>query len=352
MKPVATTIITCCIVLCGAAHAQTEQPPYSSTNSAQYADSLQREADSLERRALELEMHLDSIEAKSQGSTNDSGFTEEIARIKHEMLTIRDKITASVKAAINTVHVTDQRAQEPPPPMRVQVLVEEPPPPPKKGAGAFMLSFEYTDFDAAPLEQLAKNDRSLAGIPLSFSDNRMLTLGLTGYHSDDHNVRLGNGLYFGYKSFNSEIYSRLSDTSDTAVYLDSIVTLRVIPISYGFLCEKAFRYDQVDFFAGIMVGGHLTLVVKEEQSAEGMSSFISEDSHSDDEEGRVSVALSPAIYGDIHGGISFALSEGLHLGIEGIIRCAYAYEGFGPGFGDYVTASPGIRLRLSFGKAG
>jgi len=350
MKPYQTFFLTGVILLFAVAHAQTQPVSVPDSSIAKSADELEWEADSLEKRALELEHHLDSLETSSSVNSGDSAFTHEIARIKREMVELKDKIKASVAAALHKVEFVSDEEERPP--EKVRVIITEPVPPCKKGSGAFMLSFEYTDFDVAPLQQLAKNDRSLSGIPLSVSDTRMLTLGFTGYHSDDQHVRLGNGLYLGYKSFNSDIYSRLSDTSDTAIYLDSIVTLRVIPIYYGFLCEKAFRYEQADFFAGIMIGGHVTVVVKEEQSAELISSFISDETSEEGDDGRFSVALSPAIFGDIHGGISFALSERLHAGIDGVIRCAYAYEGFGPGFGDYFTVSPGIRLRLSFGKAG
>jgi len=314
------------------------------------ADSLQRQADSLEQRASELEQQFDMFDTAATGD-NDSGLTGEISRLKQEMVAVREKIKATVSDIVASVDNNKVREEEPAPAAeKVQVVIEEPEP--KKGFGAFCLSFEYTAFDVDPLRHLAKHDRSLTGVPLSFSDNNMLTIGLMGYFSKDNSMRIGNGLSCGYKAFTSDIFTRPSDNSDTAQMSDSIVTLRVIPVNFGFLCEKALRYNPVDFFAGLMVGGHLTVVVKEEQAATLVSSFIGEESIQKEKEPRYSVALSPAVFWDLHGGIAFALSEKMHLGIDGVARFTYAYEGFGAGFGDYLSITPGIRMRLSFGSAG
>jgi len=64
------------------------------------------------------------------------------------------------------------------------------------------------------------------------------------------------------------------------------------------------------------------------------------------------VALAPAFAWDVHGGLAFRLAPRLHIGLDGVVRFAYAYRGYGVGFGDFVTVSPGVRMRLTFGSAG
>ena len=305
------------------------------------ADSLEQEADSLDRKALQLENQLDAIEE------NRSDLQEEIkVQIENLRETI-DNIEERVEDAVNDLKDAQEEAEG-----QLEDRMEKREE--HKHAGSFIFGIEYSHLDAAPLKYLAKHDKSLMDkYPFDFADNNMLMFGFMGYYNMDNNVRVGNGLYAGYKSFQSDPYSTVSVDSilNISENVDSVVTLRVIPAYIGFICEKAFIFDPVNFFAGIMLGGNLTVIVKEEQRSELTSTFISDD-YDDERDSRYSVALAPAIAWDIHGGMAFKLAPRMHIGIDGVVRFAYAYEGYGAGFGDFLSVNPGVRLRLTFGNAG
>jgi hypothetical protein len=369
-RPLFLLLSLLCIPILGfSLYAETDrvQPSNPDDKKAQ-ADSLQLQADSLEAQATALERQLDTL-----GDQNDdftTGLKREIDKLHDEIMTVRDKIAAAVNDIIKSADsIDDSTPEEPPdhfepqsegidqsgriePPEQVEGSSEYPDV--GKSRTSFIVALEYTRFDVDPLEHLAQHDRSLTGKQFDFSDNQMLTFGLMWYYSKDNSVRVGNGLYVGYKRFDSDVYrGAKNDTLPGSLPPpDSLATLRVIPTYFGFLCEKAFVYDPVNFFAGIMLGGNLTVVVKEEEEARLVSSFIDDEDFGDDDGGRFSVALSPAIFWDVHGGMAFTLSENIHIGIDGVVRFSYAYEGFGAGFGDFLSVDPGVRVRLTFGKAG
>lgn len=313
------------------------------------ADSLQHLADSLEARAAELEQLIDT--SGRRGDDFKSELKAEMDKLHTEMMNVKKKIADALHDAFSVDDAAQDGAPPETPAERIDVVIEERPQ--KKHNGSFIVALEYTNFDVAPLKQLATNDRSLEGKTFHFSDNQMLTFGLMGYYGKESNLRIGNGLYVGYKAYYSE---RFSDTLhmvgvDSVMITDSISILRVVPVYFGFLCEKAFNYDPINFFAGIMLGANTTFVIKSEQEAQSMTSFMSEDSVGSGEE-NYTVAFAPSIAWDVHGGIAFKLSNHFHIGIDGIVRFAYAYEGFGAGFGDFLSVNPGIRMRLTFGRAG
>jgi hypothetical protein len=64
------------------------------------------------------------------------------------------------------------------------------------------------------------------------------------------------------------------------------------------------------------------------------------------------VAFAPLVTADVHVGAAVRVSPYVELGAEFVLLFAYAPEGFitGNGFGDFVTTTPGIRLRALFGS--
>jgi TolA-binding protein len=304
-------------------------------------DSLLHEADILDERASRLEDRLESA------GENRSDLGEELKEQIEELRDAVDNIRDNVEQAVDALEDAREEAVE-----KIEDALDEREE--KRHAGSFIVALEYSRLDVRPLESLQKNDKSLTGkYTFDFSNRSMMTFGLMGYYNMENNVRVGNGISAGYKSYQSGTYSTTAYDSllEISEPVDSVVTLRVIPASIGFVCEKAFMYDPVNFFAGMMIGGNLTIVVKEEQEAQLESSFISSGSDSD-HDSRYSVALAPAVAWDVHGGAAFKVSRIMHIGFDAIIRFAYAYEGFGAGFGDFLSVNPGFRLRLTFGNAG
>jgi hypothetical protein len=56
----------------------------------------------------------------------------------------------------------------------------------------------------------------------------------------------------------------------------------------------------------------------------------------------------------LHAGGTLALAPAFHIGLDALLHLAYAPDGFvtGTGSTDFLSVSPGFRLRVLFGKAG
>lgn len=306
-------------------------------------------ADSLQARAAALESEAAALEGQLETSVDSrEGLTGELARLEKELEAVRELVTVALQEVHEKLTETKVYIDE-----KVEVaggdadeLRSQ-----RKHAGACVMTFEYAQLDMDPLKKFLRTDISLKDKAFNQFSSQIMMVGLMGYYSTENNVRLGNGIFGGYKSYQSEVYTRmkLDSLGDEVGMVDSLVTLRVIPVYAGFICEKAFVYDAVTFHGGMMLGGNMTIVVKEEQEYHQNSLFFGAD---EDRNGTVSVALAPAVAWDFHGGVTLSLAKYVHLGIDGVMRFAYAYEGFGPYFGDFLSVSPAVRLRLAFGSAG
>lgn len=335
------------------------------------ADSLEQVADSLEERAAQLEERLGDIrDLKDDRDDVKEDLEEEIGELHEVIANLRERVEEANKnirdarddmydhhddikemrsEALEDINETRREALE-----DINESKEEAREDIAERAqrGSFVAGFEYSLLDTDPLRDLVKNDKTLsyASDKFSFSNDNMMMFTLMGYYNLENDVRVGNGLFAGYKAYQSKPFAGQDGDDDDLEPDSTIATLRVIPVYLGFICEKAFVYDPVNFFFGIMVGGNLSIVVKETQPAETASPFMEADDDDDDHD--FSVALAPAFSWDVHGGLAFRLAPKFHLGFDGVVRFAYAYQGYGAGFGDFVTVSPGVRLRLTFGNAG
>ncbi|MBN1758007.1 MAG: hypothetical protein JW863_06810 [Chitinispirillaceae bacterium] len=341
MRILEKTLFVTLLLLCGVfATADTAAHPDLDAKKA-IADSLQQAADSLDLKAQQLEEQLRNIE-KSRTDLRDE-IEEQIENLREVIEDIKEQ----VEKTLDDLRESQDEAVE-----RLEEQIEEREE--HRHAGSFIFGIEYSHLDTDPLRYLQDHDKSLTGkYNFDFNDRNMLMFGLMGYYNMQSDVRVGNGIYAGYKSYQSDEYTTIAVDSlfNTSEEVDSIVTLRVIPMYIGFICEKAFIFEPVNFFAGIMLGGNLSFIIKEEERAQMNSSFISDD-YDDNGGSDYSFAFAPAVAWDVHGGMAFRLSEHMHIGIDGVMRFAYAYEGYGAGFGDFLSVSPGVRLRLTFGNAG
>lgn len=309
------------------------------------ADSLQDMAEELEDQAGQLEDQLENIEDDKEDLKSE--IRDQIEDLHEEIATIREKLDETLE---------DLKDQQDDIEDRVEDMIEEQE---RKRSGSFIVTLEYSHLDTDPLKLFLKNETT---IDFNLTGNSMFMFGLMGYYNSGNDVRVGNGVYAGYKSFQSKTFSTTyyDPFLGDSVTVDSIATLRVIPAYIGFICEKAFVYEPVNFFAGIMLGGSMTVVVadKEETPGELFIDGNEDDSENDDHtDKKYPVLLAPAFSWDIHGGLAFTLSEHMHLGIDGVVRFSYAYEGFNgvntsTNTPDFFSVSPGLRFRLTFGKAG
>jgi len=314
------------------------------------ADSLETRADSLQERADEMNEQLKALEARQ---VEDTSKTEtDIENLRSEIKEIHHDIEETADAIQDAQEEIEDYAEEAAKERKK-----------KKHRGSFILGLQYSELAKEPLKDVVG---TMKDIDFDLSNRQILTFGLMGYYANESNVRLGNGLFFGYKSIQSEPYTttRFDSSANESVSVDSFVTLRIIPTSFAFIGEKAFKYESINFFAGIMLGGNLTIIIgeKNEMSDDFFNdgktdsdSDIYEDDETDDK--KYPVLLSPGVTWDVHGGVAFAMSKNMHIGIDGTLRFTYAYEGFNGvnttvHTDEFLSITPGVRLRLTFGNAG
>ncbi len=299
---------------------------------------IEEELNSLEENIKEEEQRVDETEQEIKQERaekkieSEDEIHEEIDELKEDLNETREEL----KEYIDEVKEDIEEEQE----ERTD----------RKKGGAFVLTTGITWLDKDPFKELNKKELSLKSKEFDFDNNKTLMLGLNGYYEVENGMRLGNSLSAGYKVFQSDPYTCIFvDSLSDSIPVDSIVTLRVIPAYFGFICEKAFLFPYFNIFAGFMIGGGATVVLKTGDLSSGSSAFINDDTNSS-ENPKVSVAVAPAFMWDLHVGTAVSLSESFHIGFEGQSLFAYVHDGFGPGYKGIVTVSPGLRIRLIFGK--
>lgn len=217
---------------------------------------------------------------------------------------------------------------------------------------AFTFSPEVKWLDIDPLKDLVGIDNSLKGKVFDFSNDVMPFFNFAGYADiDGKGLRVGQRISAGYKSFVSENYTgtNIDSLGDTTL-IDSLIRLHVIPVSVGFVFEKAFIINPVSFYTGFMLGGGALMVVQDRKQANPETVFYDSDTYENGDEDGLSFIAAPSIDWDLHFGSSVKLTKSFSLGLEGVFNFSYAFYGFGTGHKDYLTWSPGIRLRLGFGN--
>ncbi len=308
------------------------------------ADSLQAAAEKLEAKALALEAQLDSLNDEPHGLRND--LEEAIGNLRMEIGEIRENIEKAISGLLESQEEVEEECEK-----RIQGEIELR----KEKSGRKQLKFsfvsgmEYSFLDTDPLlRSLVRNARSTRDNDFDFGNKGMLMLSFMWYHSLDNGIRVGNDFSGGYKQFQSEPYGN-DDMNGEENPADSVIILRVIPAFLGFICEKAFDLQSMQLFGGFMIGAGTTVVI---ENKEPLSSDFIGGTHEEKGERSYGVVFAPVFAWDLHCGMALKPAESMSIGIDGVLRFAYAYEGFTRiNDGDAFSCSPGIRLRLSFGRA-
>jgi|WetSurMetagenome_2_1015567.scaffolds.fasta_scaffold244027_2 hypothetical protein len=218
-------------------------------------------------------------------------------------------------------------------------------------SSAFVLMPELAWLDNGPLDKLIKKEGSLKDLSFNLQKrNANFMLGIGGIHDHGNGFRTGFSLHAGYKSFVSETFTG----GISRVLRDSVALLRVIPAYGGFTFDKAYHFYDMTLSFGTMLGGGVSILNREFYDVEESGAFTTtiKDTSEDDEVTVGDWAFAPMFTFDLHAGVAFGLSPLLHLGIEAVALCCYSPEGYGYATGEFFTINPGLRLRLSVGKAG
>ncbi|NLG19140.1 MAG: hypothetical protein GX556_17590 [Fibrobacter sp.] len=235
----------------------------------------------------------------------------------------------------------------------------------KKTGGAGCFEIGFTSLDLEPLEKVVKKDLDKGGF--DFDRNIFFTIGGQGYFGPHRNgIRLGWGGWGGYNSKFSAIWSGRADSAyidragDTLV--DSVIQLHTLFAHTGLILERSFSLTKnLNVFAGGMIGGGIMAAIADRRSSKGAFREIDNDYDYDDDdddslkfEGEflsgTSAALAPLFAFDLHGGLTYSVTNWMHLGIDASAVCYYSNTGFGYKYGNFMTVNPGVRVRVIFGN--
>lgn len=214
------------------------------------------------------------------------------------------------------------------------------------GGGA--LGIQTIWLDLGPFQELVSKESHLKDKSFELDGERAtLMLGLLGHHESPTGFRGGMAFWVGYKRLMSDVFP---PDQDTATH-DSVSILRIIPAYGGFNFDKVFKFYHTSFTVGGMIGGGAYVVHSRSYDKTLAEAFVPiDDSDSTDDIERGAWAVAPFVAWEARAGVTASLAPFLHLGLEGLVLMTYAPEGFGIATGDFFTASPGIRLKIIFGK--
>ena len=232
------------------------------------------------------------------------------------------------------------------------------------GAGSFEIGF--TSLNLEPLEEVVKKDLDKGGF--DFDRNIFFTIGGSGYFGPHRNgIRLGWGGWAGYNSKYSAVWSSRADsnyidrTGDTLV--DSVIQLHTLFGHTGLILDRSFSLTQnLNAYAGGMIGGGIIAAIADRRSSKGDFREVEHDYDDEDydddgsleSEGEflngTSAALAPLFALDLHGGLTYSVTNWMHLGINASAVLYYSNTGFGYKYGNFMTVNPGVRVRVIFGN--
>ncbi len=218
--------------------------------------------------------------------------------------------------------------------------------------GAFTVQWHYLDKRlCTTLQEFSGGDW---GRSPDSRDRSALMIGGVNYRILPADIRLGSGLWIGYKGLRSgSYYTQTIDsaTGDTSVS-KRVTTLQVIPVCIGGVFEKVFTVGQVSFMGGLMCGGGTLVAVRNVKPADEVFAGGGGDVPDEDWDGHseAAVAVALQIVGDLHAGVWIRAAETLRIGIDGQVIASYAPGGFvtGSAVSDFYTISPGVRLRIQW----
>ncbi len=214
------------------------------------------------------------------------------------------------------------------------------------GGGALGVQTVWLDME--PFQNLISKEPHLQDKDFDVQEERAtLMLGLLGHHESPTGFRGGMAFWLGYKRLTSDVYPV---DQDTATH-DSVTILRIIPAYGGFNFDKVFSYYNTSFSVGSMMGGGAYVLHTRSYDKKLAETFVPVDNRDTTENVELGAwAVAPFVAWELRGGVTTSLAPFLHVGLEGLVLMTYAPEGFGIATGDFFTASPGVRLKLIFGK--
>jgi hypothetical protein len=202
------------------------------------------------------------------------------------------------------------------------------------GGPAFGVMAVYT----GPLRDFITYDSKLSGYSFQINPwfEPVIMNGGLGYGGVGNGVRLGGVGMSGHRTFVSNVYN------------DSIVSLKTEIHFGGFLIEKAFVDDRMNYLGGGYIGaGNIDITRSIFQQNE--RTFFT-DVDIDAEKGATASAHFACV--ELHGGFTYTFWTFVHAGANVSLPVFISSDGFGGQAGDFVSINPQLQVRIMFGTLG
>lgn len=248
----------------------------------------------------------------------------------------------------------------------------------KKIGGSGCIGVGVMTLDLDPLKEVVEDDLQREGF--KFSDNKFMTVSLLGYSGPRRNgFRIGGTGTFGYNTLYSNSWTGVvKDSSYVAAHpdslMDSVVQLHNILAFGGLVLEKSFSLPaNFSLYAGGMLGAGVLVTIADYKMADDAFTDIHRNNNNDNGDITITddkivvdnsngskdtidhpedkVAAAPLWAFDLHGGATYTLTKWMHLGLDASVTFFYSSNGFSYRQGSFMTANPGLKLRLIFGNA-
>jgi hypothetical protein len=162
-------------------------------------------------------------------------------------------------------------------------------------------------------------------------------MGGMGYGGLGHGVRIGGG---GWGGSNRYVSERFGPNRDSTIQLD-------VHVGYGgFIIEKAFVKDRMNYMFGTLMGGGSIRISKRVLDNSESSAFIDFEGEEKPETAEAKCFVLQA-----YGGGTYTTLPWFHIGLDGNCALFLSSDGFYSSQG-FATLNPGIRLRIIFGNIG
>jgi hypothetical protein len=174
---------------------------------------------------------------------------------------------------------------------------------------------------------------------LDGSFKNFVLMGGMGYGAVGNGLRIGGGGRGGAKKFSNILQNDTTHTLEISIGFG------------GFLLEKCFVTNKMNFFLGGMAGGGRI-------DATDFKLVGTDTNDDDDHEQRYTNEFDAGFMMlEFHGGFTYTLISWLHMGLDISMPFFISSSGFeskaGIGIGEgFMTINPGLRIRIMFGNIG
>jgi hypothetical protein len=195
--------------------------------------------------------------------------------------------------------------------------------------------------DMKPVRDLAATDPSLSAKRFEIDRVKVLAgSGGMGYGGIGNGVRIGGGGFSGTGKYTSKRWGASADS----------ITKLNVDLSYGgFMIEKAFVNNRLNYILGGLIGGGAYSVRKSEYKSSEPSAF-DENIFSEPSSKNQADAAFTAL--GIHGGLTYSVASWFHFGFDASTVSFIGIDGFNGLTDSFITGAAAFKLRVIWGNLG